>query len=204
MHPRRNQSRRGNAIIEFAAVSIFLVPLLLGTFTLGMNLNQSVRVTQVVRDAGHMYARFVDFTLPNNQDLLVRLAIGLRMTRTGGDGVVILSKITFVSDADCTGAGVSMADCVNRNEYVIANRIVVGNTGLRNSSFGTPDPAGRDSSGNTIDIYRDASARSPNFGNILTLTSGQFAFVSEGFFRGAGISLVSPAMGNDVYARAIF
>jgi hypothetical protein len=192
----RRRPQRGNTIVEFAAVALFLTPLLLGTFTLGMNLNQSVRVTQVVRDAGHMYARFVDFTLPSNQDILVRLAIGLRMTREGGDGVIILSKITFLNDADCTGAGVSLADCTNR--------VVVGNPTLRASDYGTPSNTSLDASGNSYDIYRDTSVRATNFGSVLTLNSGQFAFVAEGLFRGAGINLSSSGIGNDVYSRAIF
>jgi len=200
----RRGRQRGNAIVEFAAVAVFLVPLLLGSFTLGMNLNQSIRVTQVVRDAGHMYARFVDFTLPSNQDLLVRLAIGLGMTRTGGDGVVILSKITYLTDADCTGGGISLGDCTNRNMYVITNRVVVGNQGLKQSSFGTPDGNSLDTRGNAYDIYRDTSLRANTLGSLLQLSSGQFAFVAEGFFRGAGINLQSPAMSNDVYARAIY
>lgn len=203
IHARR-RGNRGNTIMEFAVVALFLMPLLLGTFTLGMNLNQSVRVTQVVRDAGHMYARWVDFTLPSNQDILVRLAIGLRMTRTGGDGVIILSKITYVDDYDCTASGVPLGECVNRGNYVITNRVVVGNSSLRASEFGTPSSSSLDARGEVYDIYRDASARADGFGNLLTLTSGQFAFVAEGHFRGAGISLTSPQMGNDVYARAIY
>jgi hypothetical protein len=200
----RRRPQHGSTMLEFAVVALFLAPLLLGTFTLGMNLNQSVRVTQVVRDAGHMYARFVDFTLPSNQDILVRLAIGLRMTREGGEGVLILSKITYLSDDDCTGAGVSLADCANRGTYVITNRVVVGNPSLRASDFGTPSDTSLDSSGNSYDIYRDTTVRATNFGSILTLNSGQFAFVAEGHFRGAGINLASSGIGNDVYSRAIF
>jgi hypothetical protein len=189
-------------MIEFALVAVFLIPLLLGSFTLGMNLNQSIRVTQVVRDAGHMYARFVDFTLPSNQDILVRLAIGLGMTRTGGDGVVIMSKITYINDADCAGAGVTLSECTNRNNYVFTHRVVVGNAGLKQSYFGTP--GNLDDKGNVVDIYRDNSARATNFSNLLTLESGQFAFVAEGFFRGAGITLSDSGLGNDIYARAIY
>ncbi|MCL4794630.1 MAG: pilus assembly protein [Bryobacteraceae bacterium] len=200
----RRRWSRGNAILEFAVVALFIMPLLLGTFTLGMNLNQSVRVTQVVRDAGHMYARWVDFTLPSNQDLLVRLAIGLRMTRTGGDGVILLSKITYIDDYDCTASGVPLGECTNRGTYVITNRVVVGNPSLRASAFGTPNSNSLDERGNAYDIHRDASLRADNFGSLLTLSSGQFAFVAEGHFKGAGISLTSPQVGNDVYARAIY
>lgn len=205
-HRRQNHRRarqRGNTILEFALVTVFLIPLLFGSFNLGMNLNQSIRVTQVVRDAGHMYARFVDFNLPSNKDILVRLAMGLGMTVDGGDGVIILSKVTFINDDDCTGAGVPLAECANRNNYVITHRLVIGNAALKSSYFGTPSSAFLDSSGNVTDIYRESSARATNFGSLITLQSSQFAFVAEGFFRGAGVNLTN-GEGNDVYARAIY
>jgi hypothetical protein len=200
----RNRRRSGHALVEFALVGVFLVPMFLGGFTVGMNLNHSVRVTQVVRDAGHMYARFVDFSLISNQDILVRLAEGMGMTRTGGSGVLILSKITFIGDDDCTGAGYALSGCANRNQYVITHRQVVGNSTLRYSAFGTPNSNSLDSSGNAIDVYGDASLRAPALGNLLTLSSGQFAFVAEGQFRGPGLDFgVLPEM-NNVYTRAIF
>lgn len=195
--------QRGNTILEFALVAVFLIPLLFGSFNLGMNLNQTVRVTQVVRDAGHMYARYVDFSLPSNKNILVRLAMGLGMTADGGEGVIILSKITFINDADCTGAGIPLGECVNRNNYVITHRVVVGNASLRTSNFGTPSSAIMDSAGNVTDIYRQMSARATNFSHLIALQSSQFAFVAEGFFRGVGINL-SGGEGDSVFARAIY
>ena len=74
---RRNISRRnreaGNAIVEFALVAIFLVSMLMGTFSIGMTLTRSVQAGVVSRDAGAMFMRYVDFTITANKNILVRL-----------------------------------------------------------------------------------------------------------------------------------
>lgn len=200
----KRKAQGGNAMIEFALVSVFLTPLLLGTVSLGLNLSRTIQVTQVVRDAGHMYARWVDFSLSGNKQMLVRLAQGLGMTEAGGTGVVILSKVTYIADADCTGAGLTTAQCTNRNQYVIMNRIVIGNPAFHSSSLGTPASGGMDASGNITDYLRDTSARATNFGNILVLQSGQFAFVAEGFFNGISWGVPLYNVGNQMNARSIF
>jgi hypothetical protein len=202
--PLRRRTDGGNAMIEFALVSVLLTPLLLGTVSLGLNLSRTIQVTQVVRDAGHMYARYVDFSLSGNQQLLVRIAQGLGMTQAGGAGVVILSKVTYIGDSDCTGAGLTLAQCTNRGQYVTLNRIVVGNAAFHSSAFGTPSSAGMDASGNITDFLRDTSARATNFGSVLVLESGQFAFVAEGFFNGISWAVPGYNVGNAMNARAIF
>jgi hypothetical protein len=202
---RRSRTRqRGNSLIEFSLVTVFLIPILVSTISIGFNTGRAIQVTQVTRDAAHMYARFVDFSLPANQQILLRIASGLGMTATGGDGVVILSKITYIADSDCAGAGLTTAECTNRNQYVVMNRIVIGNAAHHASSFGTPLSNSLDSRGDTIDYLRDTSVRAGDFGNILVLQSGEFAFVAEGFFRGSSWVVPSTGVGNDVNARWIF
>ena len=200
----KRRTQGGNAIIEFALVSVFLTPVLLGTVSLGLNLSRTIQVTQVVRDAGHMYARWVDFSLSSNQQLIVRLAQGLGMTQTGGNGVVILSKVTYIADSDCTGAGLTLAQCTNRNQYVILNRVVIGNVSFHSSSIGSPSSGGMDASGNITDYLRDTSAQATNFGNILTLGTGEFAFVAEGFFNGISWGVPNFNVGNTMSARSLF
>src|SRR5712692_4606052 len=126
--------RTGNVLIEFALVSAFSIPLLLGMFVTGTNITRSIQVSQISRDAGHMYAMNVDFSQAANQDVIVRLALGLGMTTTGGDGVVILSHIINVYLSDCTAAGLSAAQCTNLDQTVFTHRIVIGNASLRASS----------------------------------------------------------------------
>lgn len=200
----RRLRQRGNSLLEFALVTVFLIPILVSTISIGFNTARAIQVTQVVRDAAHMYARFVDFSLTANQQLLVRLATGLGMTQTGGNGVLILSKITYIADSDCTGGGLTTAQCTNRNQYVVMNRIVVGNPSFHASAFGTPLSNSLDSKGDTIDYLRDTSVRAPNFGSTLVLNSGEFAFVAEGFFKGSSWTVPSTGVGNDINARWIF
>ena len=191
-------------MIEFALVSVFLVPILLSTVSLGLNLSRTIQVTQVIRDAAHMYARFVDFSLAGNQNLLVRLATGLGMTTTGGNGVIILSKVTYLAAADCTSAGFNSSTCTNMNQYVVMNRVVVGNPSFHASAFGTPGGSSLNSSGDAVSPFTDTSLRATGFSNVLTLTSGQFAFVAEGFFNGISWGVPGSSVGNLISARSLF
>jgi hypothetical protein len=201
---RRDKKReKGNTIMEFAICTLFVIPVLLGTFTLGMNLIRAVQVTQVCRDAGHMYVRQVDFSLDANKDIVVRLASGLGLQRTGGTGVVILSKITYIGDAQCTAAGLSGAACVNRYQNVITQRLLIGNSSARASSFGTPNSNLIGSNGDVANYLTQTSARATGFGSVLTLNAGELAFVSESYFPSPDYDMpgFSP---SGVYARAIY
>lgn len=200
----KTPSEKGSSLIDFALVSLFLVPIMVATISLGFNTSRAIQVTTVTRDAANMYARWVDFSLPANKNLLTRLAAGLDMTVNGGNGVLILSKVTFISDSDCTGAGLTTAQCTNRNQYVIMNRIVIGNPSFHASAFGTPSPTGQASNGDIVDYLRDTSARANNFGSVLTLTSGQFAFMAEGFFQGLSWAVPGSNLGNLISRRYIF
>src|ERR1700733_3686296 len=97
-YPMRKQ--RGSTLLEFILAGMFfLVPLILGAMTVGMTLGRSIRVADLNRAAGHMFARGVDFSQASNRALLLRMAIGLGMTDTGGQGVIMLSEI------QCTSTG---------------------------------------------------------------------------------------------------
>src|SRR5579875_3756617 len=88
---RSRQNERGTAVVEFAfCFALFWVPLFLGSIVIGFNLIRAVQVTQVCRDAGHMYAGGIDFSQSTYQNLFVSLAIGLNMSTNGGNGVEIL------------------------------------------------------------------------------------------------------------------
>src|ERR1039458_10471924 len=82
----RGASFRGAACIEFAFVSMVLVPLLLGTGAAGINMILTLQTIQVARDAGHMYARGLDFSQPGNQTILGNLGSTLGLSTTAGSG----------------------------------------------------------------------------------------------------------------------
>ncbi|MGE5487424.1 MAG: hypothetical protein ACM3ZB_06355, partial [bacterium] len=141
-HKRRTAPRGGSAI-EFVLLSVFWVPLLTGLLIIGTAMVRAIEAVQVVRDAGHMYARGVDFALEGNQRLLVRLGEDMGLKATGGDGVVILSKITYIGPFQCKAEQLAddsdppnpTAECRNYGQYVFVQRVVVGDAGLRASNF---------------------------------------------------------------------
>ncbi len=204
---RRKRGReRGNAMIEFALCMSFLTPLLLGTFNVGMNLGRNLQVTQLARNTGHMYVRWVDFSQPASQDLVVRLAQGLNLQRSGGDGVVILSQITMASDDDCTAASLSGSACVNRDQPVVIHRVQFGNASLHPSRFGDP-PSSIIDSGGTIsptEYLTNGSARATNWTGVLTLEDGEVAYIAEIYVKSPNWSLNGVAGSEGVYARAIY
>jgi hypothetical protein len=190
----RPSSERGSALVEFVlCFGLFWVPLFLGTLVIGFNLIRAVQVTQVCRDAGHMYSFGIDFSQTGYKNLLASLAPGLSVdpAGTGGRGVVILSTVTYVDATQCQAGGYS-STCPNQGQIVFTRRIVVGKTSLHTSAFGTPNSSLVDSSGNvragsnsgTSGYLNDSSAIATGFSNVLSLTSGQqYAYVSEMFVQ---------------------
>lgn len=195
----RRKAERGNAILEFGFVVTPLVLLLMGVVVVGLNLGRMVSVSQVARDTASMYVRGVDFSKAGNQDIIVRLAQGLGLTRTGGPGVVMLSKVTWISQEQCEE--LDTGPC-NGDRHVITQRIVIGNASLRTSSLGTPNPGLLDSLGQVRDYIQEPSAVA-NF-PFAQLSRGEFAFVAEAYFSSPNLSLPGFQGGDGVYARAIF
>ena len=200
--PRRRR-QRGNELIEFALVTTLLLPLLFGTVVIGLNLGRSIQVTQVSRDAGHMYSRSVDFSEPANQALIERLAQGLDIHVTGGGGVVILSTVTFIGDNECDAAGLVGGACTNRDYPVMIQRIVVGNSAARSSAFGTPNPELLDSKGNVANYMTNTSARADGFMSVLALQPGDLAYVSEVFAPSSDFGMPGYET-TGVYCRTVF
>ena len=213
MNQRRLRSRRkerGSALVEFVLASVLLIiPLLFGTFIFGMRLVRANQVAEVCRDAGHMYAYGVDFSQSSSQNMLVTLAQGLNITTTGGNGVIILSTITYIASNDCIAGGYPSGNCPNVNNTVFTKRIVIGNPSLyinsqlQQSAFGTPAAAIVDSSGNISSSYylSNSSAIAANFENVIPIGSGQFAYVAEAFFGAPDFNLLNP---GGISARSIF
>jgi hypothetical protein len=193
-------------MIEFALTMSFLTPLLLGTYNVGMNLGRNLQVTQLARNAGHMYVRWVDFSQVGSQNIVVRMATGLNMTRTGGDGVVTLSQVMVPAAADCTANSLSDAQCTNMGVPVIIHRIRFGNNSLAASQLGTPSPGIVASNGaiSPASYLTDVSARATNFNHVITLAAGEVAYVSEVYVRSPNWDVPGRFNNDGVYARAIY
>jgi Flp pilus assembly protein TadG len=199
----RSRRQRGNELIEFALVASFLLPFLFGTVVVGLNLGRSVQVTQVSRDAGHMYSRSVDFSEAANQTLIERLAQGLDIHVTGGTGVVILSTVMYAGQAQCDAAGLAGSACTNLNQPVFIHRIVVGNASARSSAFGTPSASIVDSSGHVSNYLTNTTARATGFNAVLPLSAGDIAYVSEVYVPSVDYGLPGYTS-TGVYSRTVF
>jgi hypothetical protein len=126
-----------------------LVPLLLGTGAAGINMISTLQTIQLARDAGHMYARGLDFSQPGNQTILGNLGstLGLSTTAGSGNAVVILSELTYVDKAACAAAGAvdsngNPSGCTNLGKWVFMQRLQIGNTSVRTSNIGSPLTSG--------------------------------------------------------------
>src|SRR5689334_7847611 len=137
--PRR-ATKRGSTMVEFTLSLLVLMPLLMGLSVIGINLLRAIQVNQFCRDIAHMFAYGVDFSPSGNQTLLVNLSQGLNVQTSGGNGVVILSIITYVADTDCKAAGLqaNTTSCPNLNQAVVVRRIVVGDSSKLTSHYATP------------------------------------------------------------------
>lgn len=199
--------RRGSAFSELILSMVVLLPMLVGGASLGINLIRTIQVQQLCRSTGSMASRFVDFTVAGNREMLLSTAGGLGITDTGGNGVIILSEVTWISDLDCTAAGYTTANCTNRLQYVIGRRIYIGDKTLRDSSFGTPNEAGINQTTRKINnVYTDTSCRASGFGTVLALNDEEVTYVAEVFVKGAAWSASGLAgfAGNSIYTRVFF
>jgi len=203
----RRKRSSGASIVEFTLSMLVLVPLLLGTTAIGLNMVLDLQVIQLARDAGHMYAKNVDFGQPGNLTILTDLGSGVGMSSTAGSGnaVVVLSTVLYVDKGVC--AGFSLVDgggnplgCTNYQKWVFTQRVTIGNGSIHTSNLGAPVVTGGgavtlDSSGKVNPAKQEAT----NAGDVATFTglnpflvagnldqlpSGQVIYVAEAAARG--------------------
>lgn len=141
----KRKKTSGASIIEFTFSMLILVPLLLGTTAIGLNMVLDLQTVQLARDAGHMYAKGVDFSQPGNLSLLASLGSGVGMSATAGSGksVVVLSTVMYVDKGACAGfglvdAGGNPLGCTNYQHWVFTQRLTLGNSALHVSNMGSP------------------------------------------------------------------
>lgn len=198
IHVRPERKDRGNAILEFALVMIFLTAMLGGTFTIGMAVAKGIQCSNVAYDAVVLLVSSVtnpdsglDLSQTQNQRIIVRAAQGFNMasdasydpSSTGG-GVVILSKVIMVGPATCalgivpapTGVpnstppnyGWTTSNCPNYGSYTFAYRVVVGNGTRWSSTIG--NPGGTVQSNGTITNSDIASKTADQSSNFASVT----------------------------------
>jgi hypothetical protein len=186
----RNRPGRGSAILEFVlAGSFVLLPLIFGTASVGLALLQNLHVVQLNRDAGNLFARGTDFSLPANRSVLLQLANGLNITDAGGEGAIVLSVI------QCTAAG----------QAVCTRRLVIGNPSLAASGAGSRfvNPTRFLGTDGTVDTAHP-SADADSFLNVFNMNPGETVYIAETYFRTSRYDLPGLLTGTSIYTRSFF
>jgi len=204
--------------MEFALVSLVLIPMLLGTIGLGLSMHNQLGTVQLARDAGHMYARGnVDFTLLGNQQILSQIAGSLNLSTTLGSGnsAVILSSVRYIDLSACTQDGKvntqgQAQGCTNIGSWVFSNRIVIGNNAFT-SHIGNPPSSIINAKGaialndqvtNSNDVSTLTGFNPWNSQTDTGVPSGQVIFVAEAMAK--GFQMPPFASGTNTYARFCF
>jgi hypothetical protein len=179
-----------------------LTLLFVGVTTIGFDLATSVHAAQVTRDVGSMFVRGVNFNATPNKQLAVRLSGGLGLAVTGGEGVLYLSKVTFISAETCES--LDLYPC-NADKLVITQRIVIGDPSLRPSDIGTPSPSLLNSEG-WVTLGRGYKQEPSAVATLpgLVLPEGEYAYVTESFFDVPRVSMWGNSNARGVYGRVIF
>jgi len=213
----RRKQKQGVAYVEFAFILLLLIPLLLGVVGLGLNMHLQLQTIQLARDAGHMYARSIDFRLTGNQQVLSAVGgpLGLSTTLGQGNAVVILSTVRYVDASACALAGKvdsngNPKNCTNYGQWIFSERLVMGNNTMRASNLGSPSAAilsnGKvailDQVTNTTDVATITGINPWNATNGTGLPSGQTVYVTEASAKGFHMPPFS--VGTNTYAQMYF
>lgn len=172
----------------------------------------------------------LDLSQTQNQRIIVAAASGLGMNSdsqddpsSSGSGVVFLSQVILVGPQQCdvgvvpnpsgvpntTGPdyGWTSGNCPNFGQYVFAYRVTIGNGTRWSSTLGSP-PSGDVGTNGTIsaaNIAKDTTNRVSNMGTggVITLTSGNYALISEMYADVSFLNLFSIWHAPILYARSI-
>jgi hypothetical protein len=219
---KRFRRQRGNEIIEFAVMAVFLVPTFIWIFVNGMNLIRMIQCTQICRDIGNLYMQGVDFSTYSAQNVASTLAQGYGLNigssfsgneynndgNSSGNAWVILSEVMYVGTSACSSLPANVT-CTNSGKYVYIQRIDFGNSGLLinnnsvQSAIGNPSGATINAEGYVQNYLTDPTAVATNAGNFITLADTQVAYVSEAFFASPTLDF-SAFPGGGITARTFF
>lgn len=216
----------GASIIEFTFATLILVPLLLGTTAVGINMVLELETVQLARDAGHMFAKGVDFSQTGNVTILTTIASNLGLSSTAGSGnaVVVLSAVKYVDKGVCAGFGLvdssgNPSGCTNYQQWVFAQRLTIGNASLHTSNLGSPIVTGKtpvtlDATTGKVSPDSQEATNTGDVavfnglnpflaaGNLDQLPSGQVLYVAEAAAKGFALPPFAP--GNLMYSYTMF
>lgn len=192
MTPRRRRAGQSGAVmIEMALTSTFIVGMLILTMTICSDVIRMIQTNLFTRDIGHMWARGVDFKDPANQNLALKVGRGLDFRLGTGNGVAILSQIEYLSQTECKNG------CTNINQWVLVQRLNMGNTSLPKSKYLANPPANElDANGyvtktcnSNYCYFSDPQLAMPTF-NLLRLPLSGGQPTNEGFNSGTPVYMI--------------
>jgi hypothetical protein len=224
----RSKSESGQAMLEFALVTISMTFMFAGAFTIGAMLNKALQVSNVTRSAAVLMVRSVTDTkadlnlaLTQNQRMLIREAGGLGMAANAqydpsatGNGAIFLSQVVLIGANECakgtTGQSPpwSSGNCPNYNNYVFAYYVPIGNTTRWASAFGHPSLADVELDG-TITmqnmVMHSANAILPvsTVTSAITLSQSQYALISETYADISSVAVFGYWKPPVIYYRTI-
>jgi hypothetical protein len=202
---QRKKKEQGTSILEFGLVAIPTVFMMLGVVVVGVDLGRSVQVAQICRDADSMFVRGVPLYTTAAQGTIVRLGQNLNLQTTGGDGLVILSKIQSVKDVSACGlpGTTGYTNCTTYRN-VLVQRIIFGDTTLAGTHFPTAGSVTYDNQDQVNNYYTDNNAVISNFSSTLNLNPTEISYVAETFFRSSTVNLGGFQGAPGTYAQAFF
>jgi hypothetical protein len=181
--------------------------MMLGVVVVGIDLGRSVQVGQLCRDSGSMFVRGVPLYQSAAQGVIVRLGQNLNLQLTGGDGLVILSKIQSVPNtAVCGNPGTTTyVNCAAGNYInVLVQRIIFGDTTLPGTHFPTAGSVTFDATDQVNNYLTDSNAAVPTFSTTLQLQQNETSYVAETYFRAPVVNLGFFQGAPGTYAQAFF
>ena len=190
---------RGNAILEFAVCLPVLVVALLTVITGGMWFDRYMTVLQLSRNGAAMFSRGMNFNLNANKDLLLLAAADLGITKTGGRGVIYLSRVVQAPPGSA-----------NDGNLVVAERFVIGKSSFRSSAIATPassiwpNPDKPAPNGEVKDYQNQASAVITAPSALATLPLGESMYITEVYHDATDLNFGAPYVGDSSLTSVIY
>jgi hypothetical protein len=139
-------------------------------------------VVQVGRTGASMFARGTNFALDENKDLLL-FGQELGITRTGGEGVIYLTRVVLAPSGTA-----------NDGQLVIAERHVIGDASFKASVIGKPDdaiwpnPDKTAPTGDVKDYFEEPSAVAAVPAALQTLPIGESMYIAEVYHEASSLN----------------
>jgi hypothetical protein len=163
----------------------------------------------------------VDFSSGASKALIARLGRELGLKTSGGDGVVILTTLTYVGRYQCKALGLAdnstppnpTGACSNYGHFVFTHRLTIGDATVRKSAFGDPPPGNVNQATGYVsneDAVRNGTLRAGGFTLIPApkedgtdgYQAGQSIYLAEAAFRAPDLPGV--LTGGTTYSLGVF